>query len=66
MIIRTVFIKNYLFFSAFSSVPHIQHDIDAGMLKTAEESVVEDCVSFIGVDLNAASPHMLRSVFQNR
>ncbi|XP_057313558.1 S1 RNA-binding domain-containing protein 1-like isoform X1 [Hydractinia symbiolongicarpus] len=39
-----------------------QHDVDQSMLKASVEDVIEDCVSFVGVDLNACSVDMLRRV----
>ena len=39
-----------------------QHDIDCKRLRQALEEVLEDCVSFVGVNLNACSVQMLRQV----
>lgn len=37
-----------------------QHDIPECLLRGALDGVVEDCVSFVGVDLNIAGVSMLR------
>jgi len=37
-----------------------QHDIPESLLRGALDGVVEDCVSFVGVDLNVAGVSMLR------
>lgn len=37
-----------------------QHDIPETLLRGALDGVVEDCVSFVGVDLNMAGISMLR------
>lgn len=37
-----------------------QHDIPECLLRGALDGVVEDCVSFVGVDLNMAGVSMLR------
>ncbi|XP_065059999.1 S1 RNA-binding domain-containing protein 1-like [Rhopilema esculentum] len=39
-----------------------QHDVSESLLKGALEGVLEDCVSFVGVDLNACSAAMLRRI----
>ncbi|KAK7490172.1 hypothetical protein BaRGS_00018517 [Batillaria attramentaria] len=39
-----------------------QHDVPKTKLQTALDSVVEECVSFVGVDLNTASQCLLRRV----
>ncbi|KAL8619606.1 hypothetical protein ACOMHN_019662 [Nucella lapillus] len=39
-----------------------QHDVSKTKLQTALDSVVEECVSFTGVDLNTASQCLLRRV----
>ena len=39
-----------------------QHDVSEVLLKAALEGVLEDCVSFVGVDLNACSAVVLRYV----
>ena len=39
-----------------------QHDVSEVLLKGALEGVLEDCVSFVGVDLNACSAAVLRYV----
>ena len=39
-----------------------QHDLSASRLRRAAESVLEECVSFVGVDLNRAPAHVLRRV----
>jgi uncharacterized protein len=39
-----------------------QHDIKAKHLRTSLDAVVESCVNFVGVDLNTASPALLRYV----
>ncbi|CAH1264026.1 SRBD1 [Branchiostoma lanceolatum] len=37
-----------------------QHDISESMLKAALDGVVEECVSFVGVDINVCSETLLR------
>ena len=37
-----------------------QHDLSDAVLNTALDSVVEECVSFVGVDLNVGSEMLLR------
>jgi uncharacterized protein len=39
-----------------------QHDVRAKHLRTSLDAVVESCVNFVGVDLNTASPSLLRYV----
>ncbi|KAM9848008.1 S1 RNA-binding domain-containing protein 1 [Aulostomus maculatus] len=39
-----------------------QHDVSAGALKTALDSVVQECVSFVGVDINICSETLMRHV----
>ncbi|KAJ7330759.1 RNA binding [Desmophyllum pertusum] len=39
-----------------------QHDIPDSLLRGALDGVVEDCVSFVGVDLNVAGVSMLRRI----
>lgn len=39
---------------------HVQHDIPESQLKAALDCVVEECVSFVGVDLNTGSEALLR------
>lgn len=39
-----------------------QHDIPESLLRGALDGVVEDCVSFVGVDLNMAGVTMLRRI----
>ncbi|XP_067680479.1 S1 RNA-binding domain-containing protein 1-like isoform X2 [Haliotis asinina] len=39
-----------------------QHDIAESKLKTALDSVVEECVSFVGVDINTGSECLLRRI----
>jgi uncharacterized protein len=39
-----------------------QHDIKAKHLKDSLDGVVESCVNFVGVDVNSASPALLRYV----
>ncbi|MEI6079781.1 MAG: Tex family protein [bacterium] len=43
-------------------VGQYQHDVDQKQLKESLEAVVEDCVNYVGVDLNTASPHLLAYV----
>ncbi len=43
-------------------VGQYQHDVDQKYLKESLEAVVEDCVNYVGVDLNTASPHLLAYV----
>ena len=43
-------------------VGQYQHDLNQGKLNQALEGVVEDCVNTVGVDLNTASPSLLRYV----
>ncbi|XP_041352808.1 S1 RNA-binding domain-containing protein 1-like [Gigantopelta aegis] len=39
-----------------------QHDISESRLKTSLDSVVEECVSFVGVDINTGSECLLRRI----
>ncbi|MHC4398412.1 MAG: Tex-like N-terminal domain-containing protein [Planctomycetota bacterium] len=39
-----------------------QHDVKAKHLKTSLDDVVESCVNYVGVDVNTASPALLRYV----
>lgn len=39
-----------------------QHDVDQKRLQESLEGVVESCVSYVGVDLNTASPALLQHV----
>jgi len=39
-----------------------QHDVKARHLRDSLESVIESCVNFVGVDVNTASPALLRHV----
>ncbi|XP_056291401.1 S1 RNA-binding domain-containing protein 1 isoform X2 [Pseudoliparis swirei] len=39
-----------------------QHDVSAGGLKTALDGVVQECVSFVGVDINICSETLMRHV----
>jgi uncharacterized protein len=39
-----------------------QHDVKAKHLRTSLDDVVESCVNYVGVDLNTASPALLRYV----
>jgi len=39
-----------------------QHDVKAKHLRVSLDAVVESCVNFVGVDLNTASPALLRYV----
>ena len=43
-------------------VGQYQHDMPQKELETALDNVVEDCVNAVGVDLNTASPSLLRRV----
>ena len=43
-------------------VGQYQHDMPKKELETALDSVVEDCVNSVGVDLNTASPSLLQRV----
>ena len=43
-------------------VGQYQHDVNAKDLETALAGVVESCVNFVGVDLNTASPSLLKYV----
>ena len=43
-------------------VGQYQHDINQGLLESALDHVVEDCVNRVGVDLNTASPSLLAHV----
>lgn len=43
-------------------VGQYQHDVDQKMLRTALDDVVSSCVNAVGVELNTASPQLLRSV----
>lgn len=39
-----------------------QHDVNAAKLRASLDGVVEECVSFVGVDLNVCSENILRYV----
>ncbi|XP_034040499.1 S1 RNA-binding domain-containing protein 1 [Thalassophryne amazonica] len=39
-----------------------QHDMSTGALKAALDGVVQECVSFVGVDINICSEHLMRHV----
>jgi competence ComEA-like helix-hairpin-helix protein len=39
-----------------------QHDLPDSKLKSVLDEVVQECVSFVGVDLNTASQYLLRRV----
>lgn len=43
-------------------VGQYQHDVDQGDLARKLDAVVEDCVNSVGVNLNTASPMLLRRV----
>ena len=43
-------------------VGQYQHDVDQARLARSLENVVEDCVNAVGVDVNTASPALLRQV----
>ncbi len=43
-------------------VGQYQHDVNQTRLKDALDKVVESCVNFVGVDVNAASKHLLTYV----
>ncbi len=43
-------------------VGQYQHDVSQSTLKKRLDSVVEDCVNFVGVDVNTASEHLLQHV----
>ncbi|KAK3094188.1 hypothetical protein FSP39_025197 [Pinctada imbricata] len=43
-------------------VGQYQHDLPEKQLQTALDSVVEECVSFVGVDLNTCSEPLLRRI----
>ena len=43
-------------------VGQYQHDVNQSRLKEALDKVVESCVNFVGVDVNAASKHLLAYV----
>lgn len=43
-------------------VGQYQHDVSQATLKKRLGSVVEDCVNFVGVDVNTASQHLLQHV----
>jgi len=43
-------------------VGQYQHDVSQAELKKSLDNVVEDCVNYVGVDLNTASPHLLAYV----
>ena len=43
-------------------VGQYQHDVNQTDLKKSLDNVVEDCVNYVGVDLNTASPHLLAYV----
>lgn len=41
----------------------VQHDVKESRLTAALDSVVQECVSFVGVDVNTCSEVVLRFVF---
>ena len=43
-------------------VGQYQHDVDQGLLKEKLDNTVESCVNSVGVNLNTASPYLLRYV----
>lgn len=43
-------------------VGQYQHDVDQKLLKEKLDQTVESCVSMVGVDVNSASPYLLRYV----
>ena len=43
-------------------VGQYQHDVSQTILKKKLDSVVEDCVNYVGVDVNTASEHLLQHV----
>lgn len=43
-------------------VGQYQHDVDGQKLERRLSAVVEDCVNFVGVDVNTASPQLLEHV----
>ncbi len=43
-------------------VGQYQHDVSQTTLQKRLDSVVEDCVNYVGVDVNTASEHLLRHV----
>ncbi len=43
-------------------VGQYQHDVDQGQLHQALEETIESCVNYVGVDVNTASPSLLRAV----
>lgn len=43
-------------------VGQYQHDVDQGLLKEELDNTVESCVNSVGVNLNTASPYLLRYV----
>ncbi len=43
-------------------VGQYQHDVTAGLLKKSLQSVVQSCVSAVGVNVNTASPYLLAEV----
>ncbi len=43
-------------------VGQYQHDVDQKLLKEKLDQTVENCVSMVGVDVNSASPYLLRYV----
>ena len=43
-------------------VGQYQHDVNQNRLKESLDKVVESCVNFVGVDVNAASKHLLTYV----
>ncbi len=47
-----------VFYQTSSCYP--QHDVHDKFLKEALDGVVEECVSFVGVDINVCSESLLR------
>lgn len=53
--------KNFMYlFSTGTWFLSFQHDVSQTLLKATLDSVVEECVSFVGVDINICSEVLLR------
>lgn len=56
---ETVYRWHHLHLIAASSLS-FQHDVSQTLLKATLDSIVEECVSFVGVDINICSEVLLR------
>ena len=56
---ETVYKWHHLHLITASSLS-FQHDVSQTLLKATLDSIVEECVSFVGVDINICSEILLR------